>query len=405
MRILYITSSLPHGKGEAFVIPEIEELLKRGHEVLLVPMYPRGPVLHGDGELLLDHAVVRPLLSAEILAGALTQLWSDLPGALRALGRLCKSRSAGILLKNLAVYPKGLWLARLLRRYRPDHVHVHWAATSATLGLVAAGLSGVPWSITAHRFDIVENNILDIKAREASFVRAISERGARELKSYISSPSAWPSVVHMGVSLPAAVERERGFDPEEPRIITPANLLEVKGHRYLIEAVGILRDRGIHLRADLAGLGPEQKELESQVEKLGLGDRVSFLGAVPHQKLLARLAAGYWEMLVLPSIITPEGVQEGIPVSVIEALGCRVPTISTATGGIPELFDGIADPPLVTPKDPEALARAVERMIRDSAWRGRLLEEGHAKVEKSFAIEGIVDDLASRFARNIGGEK
>ncbi len=71
MRIIYVTSSLPHGKGEAFVIPEIEELLQRGHEVLIVPMYPRGPVLHGDVEPLLKHAVVRPLISLELLKVAL----------------------------------------------------------------------------------------------------------------------------------------------------------------------------------------------------------------------------------------------------------------------------------------------------------------------------------------------
>jgi colanic acid/amylovoran biosynthesis glycosyltransferase len=405
MRILYITSSLPHGKGEAFVIPEIEELLKRGHEVLLVPMYPRGPVLHGDGALLLDHAVVRPLLSAEILAGALTQLWSDLPGTLRALGRLFKSRSASILLKNLAVYPKGLWLARLLQRYRPDHVHVHWAATSATLGLVAAGLSDVPWSITAHRFDIVEDNLLDLKAREACFVRAISDRGARELRAFISSPSAWPSVLHMGVYLPPLEDRERGFDCDEPRIVTPANLLEVKGHRYLIDAVKILEDRSVYVHADLAGLGPERENLERRVEELGLQNRVSFLGAVPHQKLLSQLAAGRWDMLVLPSVITPAGEQEGIPVALIEALGCQVPAISTSTGGIPELFEDIAEAPLVSPRDPEALAGAIERMLQDPSWRERLVAEGYAKVEESFSIEGVVEELISRFVRDCGGEQ
>ena len=55
-----------------------------------------------------------------------------------------------MLLKNLAVYPKGLWLARLAREWRADHIHAHWAATTATMALVASEFSGIPWSFTAH---------------------------------------------------------------------------------------------------------------------------------------------------------------------------------------------------------------------------------------------------------------
>ena len=55
MRIIYVTSSLPHGKKEAFIIPEIEELERQGHEILVVPTYPRGEMLHGDAKSLMGH--------------------------------------------------------------------------------------------------------------------------------------------------------------------------------------------------------------------------------------------------------------------------------------------------------------------------------------------------------------
>lgn len=397
MRVIYVTSSLPNGKGEAFVVPEIQELRRLGHEVLIAPMYPRGRVLHGDVEPLLEHAVVRPLLSPEIAAAAARELWRAPGKALRPLSWLSKSRSLKILLKNLAVYPKGLWLAGLARAWAADHVHVHWAATSATMALVASGLSGVPWSITAHRFDIVENNLLDIKAEKARFVRAINQRGARELRQYIKPETPEPFVLHMGIALPSLAECSSASRKRHFRMVTSANLLEVKGHAYLLEAVGILRDRGLPVTLDLAGAGPLRRELEGRVEGLGLQEQVHFLGAVPHQKLLARLSAGAWDMLVLPSIITAAGEKEGIPVAVIEAMGCRVPVVSTNTGGIPELFEGVTDPPLVPPGDPEALADGIELQIHDPGLRGRLVEEGRRRVEESFAIEQVMNELVSRF--------
>jgi glycosyltransferase involved in cell wall biosynthesis len=265
------------------------------------------------------------------------------------------------------------------------------------MALVAGELSGIPWSITAHRFDIVENNLLNVKAKKARFVRAINERGARELTDRISSEAAQPFVLHMGIVLPPPIERSSASRREHFRIVTPANLLEVKGHAYLLEAVRLLRDRQVPVSLDLAGAGPLRRELERRTEELGLQEQVSFLGAVPHQKLLAQLNDGVWDMLVLPSVVTVSGEKEGIPVAVIEAMGCRVTVVSTTTGGIPELFEGISDPPLVPPEDPEALADTIERQIQDPELRQRLVEEGRRRVEESFAIERVVGELILRF--------
>ena len=62
MRIIYITSSMPYGSRETFVISEVEEVRKQGHEVLIVPMHPRGPVLHTDAKPLLEY-VTRPTIA------------------------------------------------------------------------------------------------------------------------------------------------------------------------------------------------------------------------------------------------------------------------------------------------------------------------------------------------------
>ena len=399
MRIVYVTSSLPHGKKEAFIIPEIRELQRQGHEVLIVPTYPRGAVLHGDAEPLMRHVVSEPLLSAGIAKAAVRHFVENPTGASEVLRCLFRSRSSGLLLRNLVVYPKGLWLADLALDWRADHIHAHWSTVPATMALVAGEVSKVPWSITTHRFDIVENNLLETKTKKACFVRAISRRGAREISDRVSPETTPPSVIHMGVTIPPAKDIERRHDlGRAPRVVVPANLLEVKGHTYLLKAVRLLKDRGLDLQVDIAGDGPLRQELVSEVERLELRDRVTFLGLLPHERLLDRMQVGGWDVLVLPSIVTDSGEREGIPVAIIEAMSCRVPVVSTRTGGIPELFEGVEDALLVPPRDPAALAEALERLITSPDLRERLIESGRRQVEDGFAVERVAAELARRFA-------
>jgi colanic acid/amylovoran biosynthesis glycosyltransferase len=397
MRIIYVTSSLPHGKKEAFIIPEIRELKRRGHEVLIVPTYPRGDVLHGDAKPLMSHVISRPLLSAGVARAAVRQFIGNPTGASEVLSCLFRSRNAGILLRNLAVYPKGLWLAEVAREWRADHIHAHWSTVPATMALIAGKVSELPWSITAHRFDIAENNLLAVKARRACFMRAINRRGAREIADRISPGTPPPSVIHMGVEMPSAEGAEHSHhNGRIPRVVVPANLLEVKGHAYLLGAVRLLSERGVEVRLDLAGDGPLRDQLAGEVERLGLRDRVTFLGLVPHEKLLARMQAGGWDMLVLPSIVTDSGEKEGIPVAIIEAMSRGLPVVSTATGGIPELFEGVDDALLVPPRDPAALAEGIESLIKAPGLRERLIESGRRRVEEGFAVERVVGELVKR---------
>jgi len=398
VRIIYATSTLPYGKKEAFVIPEVRELKRRGHDILIVPTFPRGKVLHEDAKPLMSCVVAKPLLSAGIVREAITQVARNPAKASGALRRLFESRSAGVLVRNLAVYLKGLWLAGLARDREAEHIHAHWATVPATMAFVAGEVSGLPWSVTAHRFDIAENNLLDIKAKRACFIRAINRRGLREIVAQVSPEAPVPSLIHMGVALPPAKRWQLQHDNGRiTRIVVPANLLEIKGHRYLLKATRLLRDRGVHVHVDLAGDGPLRTGLESEAEELGLRDRVTFLGVVSHKELLEGLRTMDWGMLVLPSIVTDSGEKEGIPVAILEAMSYRVPVVSTMTGGIPELFEGVDDALLLPPRDPAALADAIELLIKDPGLRERLMEAGRRRVEKSFDIEKVAAQLAERF--------
>jgi glycosyltransferase involved in cell wall biosynthesis len=396
VHILYVTSSLPYGPGEAFVIPEVAALGRRGHEITIVPVHGRGPVLHEDARTLLDSCLERSLASVAIVLGAARQLVRRPGASLRALRLVLGSRTPRILLKNLAVLPKGLWLGREAERRRIGHIHAHWGATSSTMALIASQLSGIPWSLTVHRWDIDENNLLRAKARRASFVRTINEIGLQKLATTTAGSVEEAFVLHMGVDVDAGSVST----PDGRRVLAAASLREVKGHVYLLDAVRLLRQRGVDVQLECIGDGPLRPQLERYVADHGLGEDVTLSPAVSHGELLDRLGAGTWCAAVLASVITPAGEHEGIPVSLLEAMSVGVPAIGTETGGIPALLDDGAGL-LVPERDAAALADALERVLTDDDLRAQLAAAGRRRVEERFDVDVIAAELERRFAASI----
>ena len=178
-------------------------------------------------------------------------------------------------------------------------------------------------------------------------------------------------------------------------MIAVADFVEVKGHKHLIEAVRLLEDRGHPIELDLAGDGPLRVAVERHVEEACLSGRVTFLGTVPHPRLLRDLRAHKWDLAVLPSIVT-EDADEGIPVSLMEAMGAGVPVVSTRTGAIPELLGGGAGR-LVEGGDSVALADALAELARNPVLREELANRGRRRVLKEFNILSTASALALRF--------
>ncbi|MCE5267549.1 MAG: glycosyltransferase family 4 protein [Planctomycetaceae bacterium] len=387
MRLLYVTMSMPFGPGEAFFIPEVNELRRQGHELLIVPRSPRGTrVVNGDAKGLPALTLRRPVIALDIAGGAIAELCTHPFASLRVFGVLFKSRNPLTFAKNLIVFPKGLWLGRLANRWKADHIHVQWGLTTATMGLVASRVSGVPWSCTVHRGDIIANNLLTVKAREAQFFRVISEDGvALAAETCGRSLEGNVIVLHLGVDCPNHEPPLRSLH-EPPVLMCPAHLIERKGQQYLLEALDILRRRGRRVRLLLAGEGDMRSFLESLTARYGLNDAVQFMGQVGHSDLLRLYQGGEVDMVVLPTL------HEGIPVCLMEAMAHGVPVVSTRTGGIPELLrDGAG---ILTPmRDPPALADAIEGLLGDSEKRARLVQVGWRRVADEFSVEAVTNAL------------
>ncbi len=402
-RLLYITVTAPLGRAEAFIIPEMNYLVRRGVELTIVPLRPARRVFHGDGHKLLPFTLVTGLWSVRVWLAVLVWMARAPRRVLGLLLVLLRRGSPGNRLKNLLVFPKALFIAHQVRLRGVEHIHAHWASTPSTCAMVAAALTGVNWSFTAHRWDIQNNNLLAEKVASCSFVRAISEHGHRQLLK-----AAGPGRAHkvlllpMGVEVPEIAAVPAGPGGNTTLVVAVGSLTPVKGHRYLVGACGLLARDGVDFRCLVIGEGRERGKLLRMVDAMNLRDRVILTGSLANHRVLEILGSGAVSLLVHPSVETRDGEHEGVPVAVMEAMARGVPVIASRSGGLPELVNertGL----LVPPGDPEALARAVKEVLENPKPARERARAARRWVEERFNLEKNVSFLLEQFGNFAGG--
>lgn len=387
MKVCYITHSAPCGKVESFVVQEIIAI-KKLCRVVIVPMRPLGPPQYREAEMLMYDSIVLPLINFRILVNFVITLFTTPILVFSDLSSLIKeSVSLRVLFRNLCVLPKAYYVAKLLKDMNIDHIHCHWASMQTTFGLIVARILGVGFSFTAHRYDIYENNLLRKKVLESSFVRVISEDGKSKIIELTDLAHLQDKiyVIHMGVKVP---EGEAGFARENgvPVIACPAELVDIKGHRYLIECCALLKSSGIPYKCLIIGHGPNVHKIRSMIAEKKLENEVFLERYYPHSKLMKIMSEGKIDTVVLPSITLKDGTSEGIPVALMEAMSFKIPVVSTRTGGIPELLGDMSGI-MVEEKNSPELAEAIAQILSDDDLRQRLTINGFQRVFEDFNIE------------------
>ncbi len=386
-RVLVITAEYPYGSGESFLTDELHALSGRGLDVFVAPLRWWGkqqrnvlsdaiPIVRiGRPSMQLALAVVRFIFGHPLLVlGVLRVLLLDLRH----------------LPKNLLVVPASIELARFCSVRSIQHVHAHWLSTSGTAALLTSQLTGVAFSITTHRWDIFDGNLATVKARRAVFVRFISESGRNAFISKYGSAGCL-SLLRMGVAVPEVAPEVTL--KETTRLVCPANLIPVKGHIDLLRAIAALRSRRIDVTLDLVGDGPLRPFLESLCEDLGIEERVRLRGQVERSRLLDAYARSEYDCVILPSRDLGDGLHEGIPVSLMEAMAYSIPVISTRTGGIGELVRHEVDGLLVAPEDVKSLAESIERITDDAQLRLQLGRNARERILQHFDVNRVAGEL------------
>jgi len=176
-------------------------------------------------------------------------------------------------------------------------------------------------------------------------------------------------------------------------ILCPRRLVPKNGLEFLIESLPSIRQRFSDVSVLIAGDGPEREKLEARVRQLGLDDSVIFAGSQNNDALPEFYAAA--DIVAIPSL------KEATSIAGLEAMASACAVVATNVGGLPEIIEDGVSGMLVTPRDPEALARAIMRLIETPELRRQLGLAARARVEQKFTWEQVASETTRAYERAI----
>ena len=231
----------------------------------------------------------------------------------------------------------------------------------------------------------------------AAFVVAISEYNRRVILAHCEpGDGAKVQDIHCGVDLARFRTAHRNQDAtgDRLRVVCVGTLHAVKGQSLLIEALARLRIQGLDVELVLVGDGPDQRCSETCPRQPAL-PKPSCSRAV-HQPEVAQILANA-DILAAPSVPTPDGRREGIPVALMEGMACRLPVVASEVSGIPELVRHAHNGLLIAPGSVEMLANALHSLALDPGLRTRLGSAARRTIEAEFDIKASAARLTELF--------
>ncbi len=388
-----------YSRRSTFIVRELRALRAAGADLAIVSLLPPedndgtiGPsTCAGDGVLYL------PFLPGPVWAasacGALLRHPIRSASALATVlfGQL---RTPRVMLRSAAVFPKMLMIAGTARRIRARSIHAHWATVSATAGMCAARIAGLPFSFSGHAWDLYfDNALLPRKLEAARFVAVCNAHSGAMLRERWPSRAGGVRLLYHGLDLRRFVFQPpvRGAPGGPLRILAIGRLVRKKGFDALIRACGRLLREGVDLECVILGEGgPEESALHALIAQEAPG-KVRIEGYLPEDALRERMRR--FDLLAAPSIVQTDGAMDGIPNVVIEAMAVGLPVVTTAVAGLPEIAHDGMTALVVAQNDPQALAGALRRLSEDPALAASLAASARAVIEARFDDRKIAETL------------
>jgi glycosyltransferase involved in cell wall biosynthesis len=296
-------------------------------------------------------------------------------------------------------------LFRQIRRIKPDIVHTHTAKAGA-VGRLAAWLAGVPVIIhTFHGhvlhsyFNFAKTRLFilieRLLARITDRIIVLTENQRREILAFGIGEENRFSVIPLGLELDkfynlegksGILRKELGLGSEIPLIGIVARLVPIKDHKTFFLSAQLLLKKIPEAKFIVVGDGQERANLERLAEELKIKNAIFFSGFREDLDLIYASLS----LLVLSSL------NEGLPVAIIEAQASGTPVVSTNVGGVSELIKDGQTGYLVPIKNPEMLAEAMEKVLKDHNLAKRMGETGREN-SKKYTSKRLIRDIENLY--------
>ena len=290
-------------------------------------------------------------------------------------------------------------LSRLVKQLKPDVLHAHdpHAVAMAALALSMSTQLAKPPLVASRRVDFhMKGNALSRwKYRQVDCFVCASD-AIRDMVIADGVPAAHAVTIHEGVDLghiaaapKADLHADLWLPHDAPIVGNVAALVPHKGQRHLVDAAAIVVKQVPDARFVIAGEGELRASLERHIGEKHLEKHVFLAGFRPD--ILSVHKA--FDVFVMSSIT------EGLGTSLLDAMACGRPIVATTAGGMPEVVADGETGILVPPRDDNAMAAAIVRLLKDPALRGRMGAAGERRVNEHFSAERMVQDTLDLYKR------
>ncbi len=392
--------------SETFISQEILALEKLGLLIEIYSLQPAGSQLvHSVHEEIAAKVIYLP----EFPSSHLGRMWRAFKGARklsgfnRAFWTFIKDLRRDFTITRCRRFAQAIVLACELPE-NTGHIYSHYLNRPTSVARYAAIMRELPWSFSAHAKDIWTTPEWEKREKiaDAQWGTTCTRFGRNHLAGLAPLGEQNKVILtYHGLDIPRFPkppqrrEMRDGSNPEKPvRIVSVGRGVAKKGFDDLFNALGLL-DPALNWTFVHIGDGALLDQMKKQVNDLGLSDRVEWLGAKTRDVVISTLRSS--DLFVLASKIDAAGDRDGLPNVLMEALSQKLPCLATDVSGIPELINHGDSGWLVSPGDPEMMAEAAEKLIKDPELRKKLGDAGYKRLKVDFTLDKCLLQIAERF--------
>jgi colanic acid/amylovoran biosynthesis glycosyltransferase len=379
LKILYICTTFPK-LSEQFIQREVDGLRKESVDLEIVSMW--------GGERLYKGVIIRTFPKWKLLKLVWTLPWAIFkkPGVLvssTAKFFSGKPPSPVNFFETLLGY--GFALAHWLRMKQdpPDLIHGIWATSPVSAAQMLSALTGIPFSMGAHAFDVFEDGgdwHLKEKLDKAKMVHSSSMSTQRQLLR-LGADKEKLRLVRRGLTdYPNLKPIRKNRRPI--RLISVGRLVEKKGFFYQIDILKALKKKGIPFQARIVGSGELDGSLRDYRDKSGLHNELEFWGKLTFDAVQEQLV--WADLFLFTGQVSSKGDRDGLPNVIGEAMAHGVAVLTTDVGATTEAVEHRCTGMILSGENTIDWVEAIENMVTDDLLISKLRKNGRIWVEEHF---------------------